>query len=125
MLKNQRPDGYLGAYTENDDMWEDFNAWGTNAGMKAMLAYYDATGREDVLEAVHKCMLWFCENWAGSKKTRYAGGVILETMELCYQRVGDPKLLHFINEYIGSVGYGHCPFHGCLRSRHRERTFRQ
>ena len=100
VLKNQRPDGYLGAYTENDDMWEDFNAWGTNSGMKAMMAYYDATGREDVLEAVHKCMLWFCENWAGSKKSRYAGAVLLESMELCYNRVGDERILKFINEYI-------------------------
>ena len=100
VLKNQRADGYMGAYTEKDNQWEDFNAWGTNVGMKAMLAYYDATGRKDVLEAVHKCMLWFCENWAGSNKTRYAGAVLLESMELCYQRVGDERILKFMNDYI-------------------------
>lgn len=100
VLKNQRADGYMGAYQEKDNQWEDFNAWGTNSGMKAMLAFYDATGRQDVLDAVHKCMLWFCENWAGSNKSRYAGSVLLESMELTYQRVGDERILNFINEYI-------------------------
>ena len=100
VLKNQRADGYMGAFTEKDNQMQDFNAWGTNVGMKAMLAYYDATGRKDVLEAVHKCMLWFCDNWAGSNKTRYAGSILLESMELCYQRVGDERILTFMNEYI-------------------------
>ncbi|MBR5446403.1 MAG: glycoside hydrolase family 127 protein [Clostridia bacterium] len=100
VLKNQDPDGYMGTYTDADDKMDDYNAWGTNSGMKAMLAYYDATGREDVLEAVHRCMLWFCENWAGDKKTRYCGMTLVESMSLCYLRTGDTRLLDFINDYI-------------------------
>ena len=100
VLKNQRPDGYMGTYTENDDVQDDYNAWGTNCGMKAMLAYYEATGREDVLEAVHRCMLWFCENWAGNKKTRYAGITLVESMSICYMHTGDKRLLDFANDYI-------------------------
>ncbi len=100
VLKNQDPDGYMGAYSDSDNKMDDYNAWGTNCGMKAMLAYYDATGREDVLEAVHRCMLWFCENWAGDKKTRYAGMTLVESMALCYLHTGDKRLLQFIDEYI-------------------------
>lgn len=100
VLKNQRPNGYMGTYTENDDVMDDYNAWGTNCGMKAMLAYYEATGREDVLEAVHRCMLWFCDTWSGNKKTRYAGITLVESMAICYLHTGDDRLLTFIDEYF-------------------------
>ncbi len=100
VLKNQDPDGYMGAYGDTDDKMDDYNAWGTNCGMKAMLAYYDATGREDVLEAVHRCMLWFCDHWSGDNKTRYAGMTLVESMSVCYLHTGDTRLLDFINDYI-------------------------
>lgn len=99
VLKNQRPDGYLGTYTEEDDWFDDYNAWGTAFGMKALLAYYDATGREDVFQAVYRCMLWFCENWAGDRKTRYVGIAIIETMLTCYELTADQRLLDFCIDY--------------------------
>jgi len=55
-LKNARPDGYLGTYTDSDNLYDDYNAWGTSCGLHALMAYYEATGREDVLEAVHRCL---------------------------------------------------------------------
>ena len=100
VLKTQYPDGYLGSYTENDNRAEDYNAWGTNSGMRALLAYYSATGKAEVLEAVHRCMLWFTRNWAGDQKTRYMGICLLESMSLCYQYTGDERLIDFIKEYI-------------------------
>jgi hypothetical protein len=100
VMANQRENGYMGTYTENDDMFDDYNAWGTHCGMKAMLAYYEATGREDVLEAVHRCLLWFCDNWKGDRKTRYAGCTLIESMSICYSYTGDDRLLKFIHEYI-------------------------
>ncbi|MEA4889039.1 MAG: glycoside hydrolase family 127 protein [Clostridiaceae bacterium] len=99
-LVNQREDGYLGTYTDADNLFDDYNAWGTHCGMNALLAYYEATGREDVLTAVHRCMLWFCHNWAGDRKTRYAGCTMVECMALCYAHTGDRRLLDFINEYV-------------------------
>lgn len=57
VLANQGDDGYLGAYTEDDNRFDDFNAAGTNRGMQALLTYYEATGRQEVLEAVQRCML--------------------------------------------------------------------
>lgn len=100
VLKNQRPNGYMGTYTPEDDWFDDYNAWGTHCGMKAMLLYYEATGRKDVLDAVHRCMLWFCENWKGDRKTRYAGVILIESMAVCYFHTGDERLVTFIDEYV-------------------------
>ena len=99
VLANRCEDGYLGTYTENDDMFDDYNAWGTACGMNALLSYYNATGREEVLKAVHDCMLWFCKNWAGDKKTRYAGIFIANAMSKCYLLTGDKRLVDFCEEY--------------------------
>lgn len=100
VIANRCEDGYLGTYREGDDFFDDYNAWGTSRGMEALLAYYDATGREDILEAVHSCMLWFCRNWTGDKKTRYAGIAIVETMTKTYKLTGDKKLLDFCYDYF-------------------------
>ncbi len=101
VLKRQRPDGYLGTYTDKDNLFDDYNAWGTFCGMRALLFCHEATGRCDVLDAIHKCMLWFCSNWTGSRKTRYGGPTIIEAMVTCYILTGDEKLLDFAVEYTG------------------------
>ncbi len=100
MLKNQRSDGYLGTYYEPDaKIYEDYNAWGTACGMRALIAFYEATKREDVIDAVYKCMLWFCENWSGDKKTSYAGPYIIEPMVFCYYHTRDSRLIDFCEDY--------------------------
>ena len=99
MLKNVEPDGYLGAFTEQDDRFDDYNAWGTSCGMRALLAYYEATGRQDVFDAVYNCMLWFVKNWAGRKKTRYAGCMISDPMLYCWHVTHDRRLYDFCVEY--------------------------
>ncbi|MDD4773872.1 MAG: glycoside hydrolase family 127 protein [Eubacteriales bacterium] len=100
VMANRRPDGYLGTYTDGDNMFDDYNAWGTNCGMTALLTYAEARGREDVFDAVYRCMLWFCENWAGDKKTRYVGVSIAECMMKCYFRTGDGRLMDFCRDYF-------------------------
>ncbi len=100
MLKNQREDGYLGTYYEPDaKIFEDFNAWGTTCSMRGLLAFYEATQRKDVLNAVYRCMLWFCKNWSGDKKTSYAGPYIIEPMVFCYYHTGDQRLIDFCEDY--------------------------
>ncbi|NLD86737.1 MAG: hypothetical protein GX633_00565 [Clostridiales bacterium] len=99
-LANAREDGYLGTYTENDNLLDDYNGWGTTCGMRALMHYYNATGRKDVIDAVYRCMLWFCDNWAGDRKTRYAGNALIDAMSLCYTYTGDKKLLKFVDEYL-------------------------
>ena len=73
-LKNQLPDGYLGTYRyESSDIYDDYNAWSCARAARAFLAFYEATGRQDVFEAIRRAMLWFCDKWAGDQKTAYAG----------------------------------------------------
>lgn len=99
-LKNQRADGYLGTYYEEDALiYEDYNAWGNACGMRALLYFYEATGRQDVFDAVYRCMLWFCDHWAGDKKTCYAGNYITNPMMYCYHKTGDQRLLDFCLDY--------------------------
>jgi len=104
VLLRQRPDGYLGTYCEDGcDIYDDYNAWGTACGMRGLLAFYEATGRADVLNAVHACMLWFVENWAGDKKTCYAGPFIIEPMIFTYYLTGDERLVKFSEEYLDFI----------------------
>lgn len=98
VLSMQDSDGYMGIYTKDDDIYEDFNGFGTACGMRAMLSYYEATGKEYVYEAVNRCMLWFCEKWA-NRKTRYVGVAILEPMLYCYNKNNDDRILKFVLDY--------------------------
>lgn len=101
VLKNQKDDGYLGTYFEDDaDIYDDYNAWGNSRGMLALLAYYEATKEQKVLDAVHKCMLWFCDKWSGDNKSSYAGVNIIEPMILTYYYTNDERLVKFSEDYL-------------------------
>ena len=121
VLKNQKPDGYLGTYYEEGAaVYEDYNAWGTACGMRALLFYYDATKREEVLDAVYRCMLWFCEKWAGDKKTSYAGSYLIDPMIQCYFYTGDGRLVRFCEEYLDFLNRHdlfHCSVNAFLRDK--------
>lgn len=98
VLAVQEEDGYLGAYGEADDRSEDYNAWGNACGMRALLLYSEATGRQDVFDAVHRGLLWFCRTdiW---HFTAYAGSFICNLMAYVYARTGDRELIDFCNAY--------------------------
>jgi len=98
VMKNAEPSGYLGTYKPTDDRHEDYNASNT-CGYLALLDFADATGRADVFEAVHKALLWFCENWAGDRKTRYGGLQLTAPMLRVYARTHDKRLLDFTLDY--------------------------
>lgn len=101
MLKQQQADGYLGTYrAEGADMMDDYNAWGSTCAYRGLICFYEATGRQDVLDAVHRALLWFCENWAGDKKTCYSGQAIVEPMILMYFLTEDQRLMDFAIEYM-------------------------
>ncbi|MBR7142826.1 MAG: glycoside hydrolase family 127 protein [Clostridia bacterium] len=56
VLKNQMPDGYLGTFNEPDSkIYDDYNAWGTACLLRGLIAFYEATERDDVLQAVYRC----------------------------------------------------------------------
>ncbi|MBE6883364.1 MAG: hypothetical protein E7487_02035 [Ruminococcaceae bacterium] len=99
VLKHQETDGYLGGYPENTDRMVDYNSWGSNWCYRALLSFYEATGREEILDAVHRGLLWFCENWK-ENKTDYAGSTIIESMVVVYAYTGDERLTEFCSDYL-------------------------
>ena len=99
VLKHQEPDGYLGSYAADNDRNVDYNPWSATWCYRAMLSFYEATGRQDVLEAVHRALLWFCENWK-EHKTDYAGSYIIEPMVVVYTYTGDERLIRFSEDWL-------------------------
>ena len=101
MLKLQCENGYLGVFRhENDNVYDDKNAGGGVCAYRGLLAFYEATGRADVLLALHRTLLWFCENWEGEKKTVYAGQGIIDVMISVYHLTGDERLVEFSVDYM-------------------------
>ncbi|MBE6885197.1 MAG: hypothetical protein E7487_11440 [Ruminococcaceae bacterium] len=99
VLKHQEPDGYLGSYSPATNRLADYNPWSANWCYRALLSFYEATGRQDVLLAVYRGLLWFCENWK-NHKTDYAGPTLIESMIMVYALTGDKRLLTFCEDWI-------------------------
>ncbi|MBE6999633.1 MAG: hypothetical protein E7428_05565 [Ruminococcaceae bacterium] len=98
VLKHQEPDGYLGTFPANVDRNKDYNPWGAAWGYRALLSFHEATGRQDVLDAVYGGLLWFCDNWK-NHKTDYAGPLIMEPMIIVYGYTGDRRLVEFCEDW--------------------------
>ncbi len=110
MLKTQLENGYLGTYrTEDCDIYDDFNSANALA-YRGLIAFYEATGRKDVLEALHRTCLWFCDTWAGDKKTFYAGPIIIDAMIPVYHLTGDTRLRDFCVDYMEFLANSIDPF---------------
>lgn len=99
-LALQEEDGYLGSYRKTDNRLEDYSAWSANWCYRALLSWYDATGEEATLEAVHRGLLWFVKNWAGDRKTDYAGPTLMESMMTVYLKTGDRRLYMWCLDYL-------------------------
>ena len=99
VLANREDDGYIGGYGKNDNRMEDYNAWSQNWAMRALLAYYEATGRQDVLDACHQGLLWFVRNWS-DHFTDYAGSGLIESMTEVYLYTGDKRLIEWSEKYL-------------------------
>ena len=97
VLAAAEPDGYIGGYGLSDNRLEDYNAWGTNWAVRALLGLYEATGDGALLDACRKALLWFVDNW---QYTAYAGSVIIESMYLVYQYTGDTRLFNWAEGYM-------------------------
>lgn len=99
VLKHQEADGYLGSYPVETDRKADYNAWSATWCYRALLAFYEATGRQDVLDAVYRGLLWFCDDWK-EHKTDYVGSIIIEPMIILYAYTGDERLVQFCEDYL-------------------------
>ena len=99
LLQDAEGDGYLGSFKKTHDRHIDFNAWGCHYAYRALLLDYERTGEGRILDAVHRGLLWFVRNWAGDKKTNYAGPTIIWPMAEVYRLTGDARLLAFCEDY--------------------------
>ena len=99
VLKHQEPDGYLGSFAPDNDRTVDYNPWSASWCYRALLSFYEATERQDVLDTVHRACLWFCENWK-DHKTDYAGPYIIEPMIVTYAYTGDERLVKFCEDWL-------------------------
>ncbi len=119
----QEADGYLGSYRPSENRLEDYSAWSANWCYRALLAWYDATGEKDVLEAVHKGLLWFVKNWSGDKKTNYAGPILMESMMVTYLLTGDSRLMQWCEEYLRWLDHNDKFNHGFAALQRTELSF--
>ncbi|MEI6070236.1 MAG: beta-L-arabinofuranosidase domain-containing protein [Verrucomicrobiae bacterium] len=99
-LALQEDDGYLGSYRKTDNRHDDFCPWSANWCYRALLSWHDATGDRKVLDAVHRGLLWFVENWAGDQKTDYAAPTLTESMIIVYLKTGDERLYQWCLDYL-------------------------
>lgn len=98
-LQDTEEGGYLGAFKKFHDRNQDYNAWGCHFMYRALLLEYERTGDRRILDAVHRGLLWFVREWAGEKKTNYAGPTIIWPMAEVYRLTGDVRLLAFCEDY--------------------------
>ena len=55
------------AFISLKDTSRDYCVWATTC-YRALLSYFDAADEQAVLEAVHRALLWFVQNWTGDKR---------------------------------------------------------
>ena len=114
-LALQEEDGYLGSYRPTENRQEDYCPWSANWGYRALLAWYDATGEQAVLDAVHKGLLWYVEHWSGNTKTSYAAPTLIESMIDVWRLTGDERLAQWSAEYLDWLDEND-PFHHSRRA---------
>ncbi len=101
-LATQKPDGYLGTYSESD-RWKSWDMWMQAHNMLALLVYYDVSGQARALEAARRVadrvLSDFGPGKASVSLTGHHGGMasssVLEPIVLLYRATGDPRYLAF------------------------------
>jgi hypothetical protein len=100
VLRHQGSDGYLGGYRSCDNRLDDYSAWCANWAMRSLLTYFEATGDREVLQACHRGLIWFLDNWS-DHYTDYGGPALIESMVIVYLYTKDERLLDWSRRYIG------------------------
>ena len=98
-LPTQRPDGYLGTYSEAE-RWQSWDVWIQAHVMIGLLVHYDVSGRPGDLEAARKVADRLLVDFGPGKAylpTGHHHGLdsssVLEPMVLLYRRTGDQRYL--------------------------------
>jgi DUF1680 family protein len=107
LLSTQTPDGYIGNYTEAAQ-FEQWDIWGRKYCMLGLLAYYDLTKDQKILQATRKLADHLTKELADKKvlivkKGNHRGMAatsVLEPICLLYNRTGDKRYLAFAEEIV-------------------------
>lgn len=107
LLATQTPDGYIGNYTDAAQ-FEQWDIWGRKYCMLGLLAYYDLTKDQKVLQATRKLADHLIKELADKKvlivkKGNHRGMAatsVLEPICLLYNRTGDKRYLAFAEEIV-------------------------
>ncbi|MGC8654713.1 MAG: beta-L-arabinofuranosidase domain-containing protein, partial [Candidatus Kryptoniota bacterium] len=104
LLKTQSPNGYIGTYDKRHRL-QGWDIWGIKYTLLGLIAYYDQTKNNRVLEAACKLADWLLERVGPGKVNIASTGIpalkglpsssILEPMVLLYERTRSEKYLDF------------------------------
>jgi DUF1680 family protein len=105
ILEYQREDGYLGTYHEGLEFDYTFSVWNQNFMIKGLIAQYEQTGDEAILEAAMKCADYNANAFLYSDTVELLLGLnqgiqhatILEEMAHLYAVTGKQLYLDFAN----------------------------
>lgn len=108
LLETQGEDGYIGLFPEGDPFrWTDScsEIWPQCHVYRAMLAYYDFTGRQDIWTALLRAATLTTEHFDNGKKwvtemTDLHGMMMVEPMLELYSRTGDVRFLNFARNMV-------------------------
>lgn len=106
LLKTQSDDGYIGTSPHEDRINGNWDIWGRKYVLLGLIAYYDETGSDDVLDAAirHADRLIYevgAESGNNISETGWVGwkglasSSVLEPISLLYQRTGEQRFLDF------------------------------
>ena len=109
LLETQRPDGYIGNYTDAAQLDGPWDVWGRKYTMLGLLQAYDLTGDKATLAAAARVADHLMTQVGSGKRDLYKVGAyhgmascsVLEPILWLHERTKDPKYLGFAN-YIAS-----------------------
>jgi DUF1680 family protein len=109
LLATQTPDGGITTYKPAAE-FSNWDTWGRKYTLLGLLAYYDLTGDQKVLDAARRHADRVREQFASGKAniaangwwTGMAASSILEPMVLLYRRTGDDRYLEFAEAIVRS-----------------------
>lgn len=109
LMATQRPDGYLGTYTD-DKRWTSWDVWVHKYNLIGLLNYHEATGDAGALRASRRIGDLLTETFGSGKRDIIASSThvgmaatsVLEPMVQLYRLTGEPRYLEFCRYIVAS-----------------------
>ena len=109
LMATQRPDGYLGTYTD-DKRWTSWDVWVHKYDLIGLLNFHQSTGDESALRASRRIGDLLCETFGPGKRDIIASSThvgmaatsVLEPIVQLYRLTGEPRYLEFCRYLVAS-----------------------